>query len=206
MRKLIKKHENGFLFAQAILTIIGLFMTGYIILKGNTTYESIVSYVLYILLVVYVCWGYKAPHGNSLKFLGLLLAAAIVYTGMTVIVTAQKQSLTGIASLLDNSLVYLFLLAAVGVAYVSGRLDKYFSNSIILIVCIILLFIAITSYQDVISASLTFEEASQQTRLAVHLASYNPPILLATFGIAYLTRYEEHIDAGKKEDLKAFKD
>jgi len=207
MRKYLREHENGFLFTQTILTVVGLFMTGYTLLSRDLSPAILLSLILYFLMVVYTCWGYKKPHGNYLKYLGLLLSVSIVVMGLTVVSPIEDQvAELFLGTIFDNFLSYLFILAAVGVAYVSGRLNKFKSNTFALIIVVVVLLIAVSYYQGVINDTLLAEKATQQTRFAVHLASYNPPILVATYGIAYLTRYEAHILAGEKDDLKLFKE
>jgi len=206
MRKILKKYENGLLFAQAMLTIIGLFMTGYTLLMGGMSRATIFSIVIYLLLVLYSCWLFKKPHGNYLKIIGLLLCASIIYTGITVVKPIESMVIIEFNQLIDNLLSYMFLISALCVAHVSGRLNKYTSNIVVLIIAVVLLIVAVSYYQGVIHQALLQLGSTQQQRFAVHFASYNPPILVSTFAIAYLTRYEAHIQAGEEYNLKLFKE
>lgn len=206
MREILRKHQNGFLFTQAIFTIVGLFMTTYTYLLGGMSKSTLISITLYILLVIYSCWGYKVPHGNFLKFVGLFLCISIIYTGLQVVSPVESEVVAlEHFEFTNNLLTYLFVLSATFVAYISGRLDKHRTNSVLLIVVIIMLLTSISYYQGIITKVLDAQQASSQVKFAVHLASYNPAILVATFGIAYLTRYESHIQAGIDKDSEKYK-
>jgi len=206
MRKVLREHQNGFLFTQAILTIVGLFMTTYTFLLGGMSQSTIISICLYLLLVIYSCWGYKVPHGNFLKVIGLFLTCAIIYTGLSVVSPIEIQIVElHNFQFINSILTYLFLVAAIIVVYVSGRLDKHRTNAALLVIAIIMLIISISYYQGVITEVLNAREATQQIQFAVHLSSFNPAILVATFSIAYLTRYESHIHAGLEKDKEKYK-
>jgi len=206
MKKILREHQNGFLFTQAILTIVGLFMTTYTFFLGGMSQSTLFSIGLYLLLVIYSCWGFKVPHGNFLKVIGLLLTCSIIYTGLTVVSPVETQIVELHNFQFVNSiLTYLFLVAAIVVVYVSGRLDKHRTNAVLLVLAIIMLLVSISYYQGVITEVLEARQATQQMQFAVHLASYNPAILIATFSIAYLTRYESHIHAGIQKDREKYR-
>lgn len=136
--------------------------------------------VMIFVTIWYVLFGYKQPHGNSLRFAYFAFA---LYIGLHSIIDAIEGR--------ESASCILMLIAALIIAYISGRLNKIEKNKKLLIL-VGLIFLADAIIHIIIGASLPFK----LTRLFGHVTTL---AYLVAFGFAYTARYEQHKEAGLED-------
>ena len=145
--------------------------------------HACLSLVVALITIWYALIGYKKPHGNSLRFAYFIFSLAI---GLRAIAdsTGSEQFGKGV----------LLLIAALILAYISGRLNKIEKNKKLLLLVGILFFAdAIISIIGARKPTLTL------FRITNILSSM---AFLFAFGLAYIARYEAHKEAGIEDGPK----
>ena len=157
-------------FAGLLVTVVDLITT-----KGSagTFWMDTVAILVYLSIIFYDVVGYAVPHGNAFRYTMLVYAV-----------------LTGVGFTMDGLMPDwtrpLVILAAVLAAYMSGRLHKKKPCiAVIVLVGAMLIAAAVGSIADAGAFGLT------------QVIALNQPVIWACFAIAYLSRYEEHKEAGK---------
>ena len=142
--------------------------------------HAILSLIVALITIWYALIGYKQPHGNSLRFAYFVFSLTI---GLRAIAdsTGSEQYGKGV----------LLLIAALILAYISGRLNKIEKNKkLMVLVGILFLADAIISIVGARKPSLTL------FRIIGIIA---PMGFLFAFGLTYIARYEQHKEAGLEE-------
>ena len=125
---------------------------------------------------------YKRPHGNFLRnvfLINALLDAAFI---VTCLLNMPKH------------IVAINLLAVVLKAFMAGRLNKFKQNTVI---------IAIVGMCSLIYGACSFVSVAEDASVIIRLFhSFSSSLGWATLSVAYITRYEPHIEAGLQEDNK----
>ena len=179
---LSKKTKTG-LIVSIVLCVILLInsVTGIVRQINGGKLIALISaslnFIVFLITLWYALIGYKQPHGNSLRVAYFIFSLSI---GIRAIAesTGSEQYGKGV----------LLLVAALILAYISGRLNKIEKNKILLIlVGILFLADAIISLVGARKGSLTL------FRIIGSLASMG---YLFAFGLAYIARYEAHKEAG----------
>ncbi|MBQ9517329.1 MAG: hypothetical protein IJR60_04565 [Eubacterium sp.] len=145
-----------------------------------TTFILVVLY--YIFVFLYGVNGYKKPHGNMVRYLMLILA---FYIASSVIVLFERW---------DNIPSIIFAasnFAAVLIAYMAGRLNKFKKNIVVAVIVTILLLIK--SFWPMGDVHLNFYPLFVLDRTM-------PLFMWATVMLIYFIRYKEHKEAGISAD------
>jgi len=140
------------------------------------TIVYIVPVVVFILLLVYVLVEYKKPHGN-------LLRETMLFYAFSLAIWSVAQG--------DNAgCVYVLPCTAVIVAYLSGRLNKIKKNTV---------WIAIAG-AFLLGYGILQTAMLDTGSYGILQFSYCFGVLLQwiTLALAYLSRYEEHVQAGQE--------
>lgn len=164
--------------AAAIISVVQLFGSDEIGLLIFRTGDAVIS----AFVLVYAFFGYKKPHGNMLKILFLIFAVYLAFCG-TLAISGNKVYLIG----------DLFILAALTMAFVAGRLNKIEKNRFILMFGGMVL-LAIFVIFNIKFPALIFSQI---------IENLTPMIILATLSFAYVARFEEHKAAGLADKADA---
>ena len=188
-KKFSARELAGFVI-MTILTIVGLFTEIYMSLKYYTGYQLliyIIPYIiLYALLVYYVAFGYKKPHGDLLRIIFILFALACLST-----IAPGLEACFDIITI-NNFVIISTTLMSFSImitAYIAGRLDKIIKNRALLALNSIVL-VAVGVFWIMQYKSLPAMTFMQK------VWNFNLCILWADIVVAYILRYREHKEAG----------
>lgn len=135
--------------------------------------------VMYLLVLYYVLFGYKKPHGNMLRYLFVAFAA---HLAICVALSDYYQTFT--------ILRFLYLPALIIVSYIAGRLNKITKNSPLMIATtIIFVIVAIVTSFSVLYLST-----------ADWILCFNELILWFDLVLVYQVRFKLHKEAGLLDD------
>ena len=132
----------------------------------------------YVLIAVYALHGYRKPHGNMLKYTMLAFTVLSVYKFFV-----PGKPVTENVEYIANACI---VLAAIMIAYISGRLNKINKNKILMIVVEVLFIVSIVLMR------LTQKAFSIDS----FIRSLSMPICWVALCFAYVARFEEHKAAG----------
>ncbi len=181
----MKKEKNSYekinktgLYIPSFLCVAGFIFTLYVIANlASANFELVFTAVCYVLILVYVLWNYKVPHGNMMKYLFLIFGYSLIVRSIWSVTYYDFSILTALA----------YGLAAMFVCFTAGRLDRYEENKnlAVVIFCIIIL-----AY---VFGVISVEDAPRS------IAYYTVGALIQWLAIAtsYFSRYHEHKEAGK---------
>ncbi|MBQ4208215.1 MAG: hypothetical protein II621_07925 [Clostridia bacterium] len=143
------------------------------------------SYVLigtyYLCILYYGIAGYKTPHGNTIRYLLLILA---FYIAASIIVMIERWEISWI-------IVAASSFAAVSIGYMAGRLQKVKKNIIVVVLATALL--AVKSFWPV---------AEQNNNFVFVLDRTLPLLMWATVVLIYFFRFSAHKEAGLQADAE----
>ena len=145
------------------------------------TIISSCSEIFCILVLYYAFVGYKKPHGNLLRYLYFIF-------GLIAIFTEISNSLDREA-LINEIAIYSAVLSGSIIIYISGRLDKFEKNKVLLFLSGTLLLIN----------RFLFSIALPKMPLLVTASRYTKLILFISLALAYVARYNEHKEAGLQD-------
>ena len=148
--------------------------------------KEIINAVLMILILYYMFIGYKKPHGNLLRylFIGEAVFATFCFWHVGAVMIPDRA-----LSWYDACVLASILL----LTYVSGRLNKYNENKVLLGISLIFSLIADIAISTTILVSLPIDSIKE---LAALLAPFGKDIMILALGISYISRYKEHKEAG----------
>jgi len=148
--------------------------------EDSTPQIRITDIVMYLLVAYYGLWGYKKPHGNILKYLMLLFGVSLI---PSILVSVSGSYVSQILQIIMSIAVLL-------VGYISGRLYKFQTNRIlIIIVTAIFIFRLFTM-------PMLFPTVTNPILL---LGPLNQVILWLAICVAYFSRYQLHKEAGLQD-------
>ncbi len=183
-----EKASKILLVVQLIVTLLGLSLTVAEMCTGTRSQAAditnIVSLEMYALILFYVLFSYRAPHGNLFRYCLLIYALVL---GLLHAPAYVAEFSRGAA-----------VVAAVLIAFMCGRLNK-FKQCTILSVVVLVILLASSVY------TLTQLPALADVGLTVKnkLVLFNQPILWFSFAAAYLIRFASHKQAGENEPADA---
>ena len=161
----------------SILVLVNLVIDVMQLVNGGDITMSIVGVLSMIAALYYAYIGYKKPHGNLLRnaffVYALLCSEFIVYA----------------SGVLERSLTAIIMLEIVLISFMSGRLNKFKQNiAIIVVVGICSLYFAINSLMN-----------TQNLSIIGLFSCFSSFIAWATLSVAYISRYDAHIEAGLED-------
>ena len=168
-------------YATIALTLFGIVETILHINADVPTSKTILICLSYILILYYVIYGYKIPHGNSLKYIIIFFGLMLV-NEMALEAGGKYPGLDQHTILLSTTITGLCVIV---VSYISGRLDKYEKNSYLFILTLFLLFIR------------TILMVNYKTIMYTNISDI---IVWVDLYWAYALRYAQHKEAGLKEN------
>ena len=132
-----------------------------------------------VLTAVYAFWGYKKPHGNSLRISFLLFAA---FTAARLVIPRSPIGNETLRYIAEGTLA----LSAILISYMGGRLHKIKKNKILIAVVAVLLF----------ASSLIVVTSFPEFNFMRCVSNMTQVICWIALSISYLARFEEHRAAG----------
>ena len=182
-----EKANKILLIAQIVVTLLGLSLTVAEMCSGVRSKASditnIVSLEMYALILFYVLFSYRAPHGNLFRYCLLIYALVLGLLHAPAYVAAFSRGTA--------------VVAAVLIAFMCGRLHKL-KQCTILSVVILAILLASAVY------SLTQLSAMADVGITVKnkLVLFNQPFIWFSFAAAYLVRFSSHKQAGENEPVE----
>ena len=178
------KKNQIYRLIDAVIALVGLAVSIISFVWRMNNALSIQSFslvaVYYGFVFYYGVHGYKKPHGNLVRYLMLILAVYIAYS---ITITVERWDISGIIFTASN-------LAAVGIAYMAGRLNKYKKNIVLAVIVTVLLLIK--TFWPI--------EANLSVYTFFVLDRTMPLFMWATVMFIYFFRYAEHREAGITAD------
>ena len=148
---------------------------------GNLPLNQIANIVMFFVTVYYVCYSYKKPHGNLMRYLILACAAleAFQYANSIIIYPTYMN--------------YVFYGVTMLKTYMAGRLDHYKQN--VVISAIVLVCECLVIY-NIISIMMTFNVEN----LFVYIIRIIGPVTLwLAIATSYIIRFKPHKEAGLED-------
>ena len=154
--------------------------------------RNCIDLVLLLAVTFYAVIGHKKPHGNMLKIVSVVFGAYLAF--LSVLELNAPISISYISC-------GCYLVAALTVTYVAGRLHKIEKNRILLCLAgVCLLASAISSVIIFANAPHLPDSDSAFVRIVAPVCGLTPPLFIhAALGFAYTARYEEHKAAGLED-------
>ena len=166
----------------AAVLINGAISIGNLFSVGNTLFAiyALSDIVMAALILLYLFFGYKKPHGNMLRYLFFVFSIYNAFLGIAGM-AGEAEFITGCLS----------VFAALIIAYVAGRLDKINKNRFVLIFVglLLLALFVVDGFITGIPISTFPEVFGQLTQL----------IAFTALSFAYTARYEQHKEAGLED-------
>lgn len=159
---------NVLWFACSILSRIELSI--------GLTVDQIANIVMFAVTVYYVCYSYKKPHGNLMRYLILCSAVFSAVKGITFNYPTYISSTCFLMVILKS--------------YMAGRLDHYKQN--VIISAVILICQCIMSYY-IIDVFTSFEIPLTFNLI---MSVIGPVTLWLAIATSYIIRYKPHKEAG----------
>ena len=185
--KNLKKSTKTGLMISLILVLLGIIYSVYTLITGfigrpvGIQLHIGIVFLEYILVAFYALIGYKKPHGNILKYTMFAFVLLCMYEFLM-----PGRPITANIEYIANACIGL---AAVMIAYMSGRLDRVDQNKLIMII-VGVMFVASIILMGLIHESFSWDS---------FVRSLSLPICWAALCLAYTARFEEHKAAGLEE-------
>ena len=148
--------------------------------SGSLPFNQIVNIVMFAVTIYYVCYSYKKPHGNLMRY--LILSSAVFSAVKSIISTAEYP----IYLCATN---YLMIILK---SYMAGRLDHYKQNIVTSMLILACYCVAAFYY---ISICI---QIGRLNFVSVMSCLGSITIWLA-IAASYIIRYKPHKDAGLEE-------
>ena len=163
---------------QLVLCFAGWLCCLYPIVFNGVTGElsAVMAAGIYTLVLLYALYGYRVPHGNMLRYALFVCAVllGVFYTRLPGAETLQASVLLCVAL----------------VAYMAGRLNRRKES------CCIIAVVAMILLAD----GLYLLGTVQTTDTLQKLLPFHPLVAWCGFAVSYLSRYQLHREAGRKEE------
>ena len=164
------------LLITSVISTIRSFSAG----RMSAGIHACLGILIELIIIWYVLTKYKQPHGNSLRFAYFAFALDIGLIGI-IDMGGSELYVTKI----------ILFIAALIIAYISGRLNKIEKNKkLLVLVGLLLLACAIIRFVNIGDSHLTM------FRTIGYIA---PMARLFALGFAYTARYEQHKEAGLED-------
>lgn len=177
MKTKITKFQIAMLCIAGLLTAFGVIETIIHIKADVPTSKTIIMCLSYLAILYYGAYGYKVPHGNTLKYIIFFFALILVnelalesggkYPGLAPETTIVPAALTGFCIIFAS--------------YVSGRLHKFNRN---IYLCSITL------------ALLVVRALLMSGYRTIMFADFSDVIIWFDIVCVYAVRYNQHKEAG----------
>lgn len=182
----IKKEQAAGLGIVLALEIIVTIMTivmiaGMLSDPGEMLGNALIVLALCLLTGYYTLIGYKKPHGNLLRYCMFAFAFLLVI---------EMVSFVNMSSQIN---MMLNLTAALLMAYMAGRLNKFDKNKYIIILILILLAFSVF-ISPMGSASGAGKDALRGSLMGITIF-----VLWLALSFVYTVRYKDHKDAGEEK-------
>ena len=180
------KEKSGLKTGQVIALIIILILNVLWIIcstitrierYGSLPIYQIVNIVMFAVAVFYVCYGYKKPHGNLMRY---LMICCVVLD----VILYINSRLT-----YPTYMIYVFYAITILKAYMAGRLDHYKQNVFISAIIFVLQIVHICP-----NMSRFIQENTMS--FVNFFRSIGPVTVWVAIAASYLIRFKPHKEAG----------
>ena len=165
------------LLIAVALSIYGIVETILHIDAAVPTSKTMFICLSYLVILYYALFGYKVPHGNSLKYI-ILFFAFMLLNELSLEAGGKYPGLPQDSMLLSVMLTGICIIV---VSYLSGRLGR-FNKSIFLFTTVLVLLLVrvflMTNYRTIMFANMS------------------DVIIWFDINMAYVLRYKQHKEAG----------
>ena len=168
---------------EVIATLITIVVVGMMLSEpGPMLGTSLIVLALCLLVGYYTLIGYRKPHGNLLRYTMLAFAFLLLICMVSLAKTPSPINMM------------LNLSAALLMAYMAGRLNKYDKNRVLIIIILILLAF------NVFIPSSAPEMNQGANSLRGSLLGITVVVLWVALSCVYALRFKDHKDAGEGKD------
>ena len=175
----MEKKNTSILVAKIVVLLLSV-LYAISAVMGNLGIRSITGIIISCLTVYYMFIGYKKPHGNLLRYLFIIVdLTALFYFWYTF---TKLEKAFDIYELLT-------ILEIVIIAYVSGRLNKFKENIVLLSIVFIMEVITCGHGAIILNAK----------SIMTTIVLYNLAIIQLALIVSYIARYKEHKEAGLED-------
>lgn len=185
------KISNKNLLPKVVVLVLGILSIVMSVVRLLESFDpkEIINIVLMILVLYYMFIGYKKPHGDLLRylFIGEALFATFCFWHVGAVMMPDRALSWHDACVLASILL---------LTYVSGRLNKFDENILLLVLSLSLSLIADIAMSTTILVSLPIDDIKE---LAALLAPFGKDIMIIALGISYVSRYKDHKEAGLED-------
>ena len=186
--KNLKKRTKAGLFVSFALIIIGFVfsaMNSIMQIKDAPLGARLIIWstsLMYLIVALYVFFGYKKPHGNMLKY------TFIAFSFLTVVkFFVFKPASSGFTYSME---IACCVVAAMMITYMSGRLDKIKKNMVLMLIIGLL----------IVAGELVRVLMGSMFSVIFFLNALSKPICWLALCFAYVARYEQHKAAGLEDE------
>ena len=179
----LKKNQAIALLIVLVLNVVWIICSTFAHIErfGGITLTHIANIVMFAVTVYYVCYSYKKPHGNLMRY---LILCSAVFSAIRDIASDLNYP-TYIAAA-----TYLMIILK---SYMAGRLDHYKQNVIIstvILACQCLMAYYLVNVFTVSGRPLTF---------SFIMSAVGPVTLWLAIATSYIIRYKPHKEAGLED-------
>ena len=163
----------------AVFTIYGVYQTIRHIAADVPNSKTMFICLSYILILYYVFYGYKKPHGNLLKYIMLFFALLLV--NEIALEAGDKYP-----NLVSEKIVLPITISGiciVMISYISGRLDRFNKNIYLFTAVLVLLVLR------------AFLMSHYRT---IMFSDFSDAIIWFDINCAYALRYKQHKQVGQQ--------
>ena len=173
----IRKNGNTIVLIVMIINFINLLLNLYGLIVRDNKLPFLLSSINGIIILYYALFAYKKPHGNLLKYVMGIFAINVACFALT--------------SYADNFYIsYCYVLAALLITYICGRLDREEQNLYLFIIVLILFVVG----------RITASAFEQEQSLFIALSRNSEIVEWIAMSVTYHIRYKTHKQAGIKEN------
>ena len=175
------------IIGAAVLVVFGLIITICQLIEASDKYASIITLIVYFTTIIYLCFDYKIPHGNLLKYLFILFATALA------LIVCRPDEFQLVAK-------YLFCAPMILAAFMAGRLNRMKDNMAYMIIIEAILIVGAlislfgTAAPPADGQFVPEMSGAWYSRLMV----LNPAIQFGTLALTYIARFNAHKEAGEQ--------
>lgn len=136
-----------------LLTLFGIVETALHLGTSAPLSRTIFVCLNYVAIIYYALYGFKIPHGNTLKYIILLFALSLV-DAIALESSGRFVDLVPQTTLISATLTGLCVLI---ISYVAGRLDRFYKNMTLCTIVLLFLFFrafSMTHYKTIMFVDL----------------------------------------------------
>ncbi len=180
----MEKKKTFGLILTLVLILLGTIAVGAGLRTADSALSPVVKLGVYTIACLYVICDFRIPHSNTFKYVMLIFGLSLATSVL------DYAKLGGKA---QTACMALCVVAVVLVGYMSGRLNKFSQNKLVM-------FLAFALFT---AAAVTDIVKSGATGFIGITGRLSDTITWLVFCTAYVTRFSDHKEAGEIADESA---